>query len=103
MPRTTVNFKSSDELFAKAGMSAGEILIANFRVAVCLEIGKRLKQSGLTQSTLASHAGTSQANVSRIVNRDIGKLSTDLLLRVLVELGGRPSLVSRAQGPKRAG
>lgn len=103
MQRGTVKFKGSDELFAKAGMSAGEILIANFRVAVCLEIGKRLKQSGLTQSTLANNAGTSQANISRIVNRDIGKISTDLLLRVLVELGGRPALMSRGQGPTRAG
>ncbi len=103
MPRTTVKFKNSDEMFAKAGLSAGEILIANFRVAICLEVRRRIEQTGWTQAALANDVGTSQANISRIVNNDIGKLSTDLLLRVFVEVGGRPSVSRRNSATKKAG
>jgi predicted XRE-type DNA-binding protein len=98
----TKKFKGSDELFLAAGLTPEEVLIANFRVAMCVEIAKRTKHLELTQEALAERAGTSQANVSRILNKNIGKLSTDLILRVLVAVGGKARIDSSAMGHKKA-
>lgn len=92
MKNKTIKFKNSDRLFAAAGLSQEELLIANFRVAMCLEIAKKMRRLEWTQVELAERVGTSQANISRIVNKDIGKLSTDLLLRVLVEVGAKAKI-----------
>ena len=102
MAGKTRKFKDSDELFVAAGLSQEEILIANFRVAMCLEISKRTQRLELTQEALAKRVGTSQANISRILNKDIGKLSTDLILRVLVAVGGKAKIDSSA-AMKKAG
>jgi predicted XRE-type DNA-binding protein len=99
----SMKFKNSDELFAAAGLSQEELLIANFRVAICIEIGKRMRRLGWTQESLAGRVGTSQANISRMVNKDIGKLSTDLLLRVLVVVGGKAKIDSSAMTHRKAG
>jgi predicted XRE-type DNA-binding protein len=103
MAGKSMKFKNSDELFGTAGLSQEELIISNFRVAMCIEIGKRMLRSGWTQVSLAGRAGTSQANISRIVNKDIGKISTDLLLRVLVVVGGKAKIDSSAAGHKKAG
>lgn len=102
MAGKTKKFKSSDELFLAAGLTPEEVLIANFRVAMCVEIAKRMKLLELTQEALAERAGTSQANVSRILNKNIGKLSTDLILRILVAVGGKARIDSSAVGHKKA-
>jgi predicted XRE-type DNA-binding protein len=94
MAGKTRKFKDTDELFVAAGLSQEEILIANFRVAMCIEIAKRTRRLELTQGALAKRVGTSQANISRILNKDIGKLSTDLILRVLVAVGGKAKIDS---------
>ena len=78
-------------------------MIANFRVAMCIEIDKGTRRLELTQEALAERVGTSQANISRILNRDIGKLSTDLILRVLVAVGGKAKIDSSATVHKKAG
>jgi len=44
-----------------------------------------------------------EANVSRIFNKNIGKLSTDLILRVLVAVGGKAKIDSSAMVSKKAG
>ena len=103
MATKSVKFKSSDEFFAAAGLSQEELLIANFRVAMCLEIGKKTALLGWTQASLAERVGTSQANISRIVNRDIGNVSTDLLLRVVVVVGGKAKIDSNSIKHKKAG
>lgn len=103
MAAKSVKFKNSDELFAAAGLSQEELLIANFRVAMCVEIGKKIGLLGWTQASLAERVGTSQANISRIVNRDIGNVSTDLLLRVLVMVGGKAKIDSSSIKHKKAG
>ena len=96
-------FRNSDELFLAVGLSHEELLISNFRVAMCIEIGKRLRKLAWTQELLSQRVGTSQANISRIVNKDIGKISTDLLLRVLVVVGGKAKIESNGISHKKAG
>lgn len=103
MAGKTKKFRYSDELFVAAGLTPEEVLIANFRVEMCVEIVKRTKRLELTQEALASRAGTSQANVSRILNKNIGKLSTDLILRVLVAVGGKARIDSSAVTNKKVG
>jgi predicted XRE-type DNA-binding protein len=103
MAAKSTKFKNSDELFAAAGLSHEELLIANFRVAMCIEVGKKIRRLEWTQESLAERVGTSQANISRIVNRNIGKVSTDLLLRVLVVVGGKAKIDSGATNHKKAG
>lgn len=103
MAAKTRKFKDSDELFVAAGLTPEEVLIANFRVAMCIEISRRAKRLELTQAALAERAGTSQANVSRIFNKNIGKLSTDLILRVLVSVGGKAKIDSSTVRHKKAG
>ena len=103
MAAKTMKFKNSDELFGAAGLSQEELLIANFRVALCIEISKRIRRLEFTQEALAERVGTSQANISRIVNKDIGKISTDLLLRVLVVVGGKAKIDATVQLQKKAG
>jgi predicted XRE-type DNA-binding protein len=103
MVARTKKFKSSDEFFLAAGLSQEEVLIANFRVSMCIEIGKRAQRLELTQEELAARVGTSQANISRILNKNIGKLSTDLILRVLVAVGGKAKIDSTSAIHKRAG
>ncbi len=102
MAGKTKKFKDSDELFIAAGLTPEEVLIANFRVAMCIEIAKRAGRLGLTQEALAARASTSQANISRILNKNIGKLSTDLILRVLVAVGGKAKIDSSATAHKKA-
>lgn len=96
-------FKGSDELFIAAGLAPDEVLIANFRVAMCIEIAKRAGRLEWAQEVLAERVGTSQANISRILNKNIGKLSTDLILRVLVAVGGKAKIDSSAAAHKKAG
>ncbi len=103
MPSKSIKFKNSDELFATAGLSQEELLIANFRVEMCIEIGKKTRRLEWTQEFLAGLVGTSQGNISRIVNKDIGKISTDLLLRVLVAVGGKAKINSSPSSHKKAG
>lgn len=103
MAGKTKKFKDSNELFVAAGLTPEEVLIANFRVEMCIEITKRAKRLALTQETLAARAGTSQANISRILNNNIGKLSTDLILRVLVAVGGKARIDSSVAAHRKAG
>jgi predicted XRE-type DNA-binding protein len=103
MASKTKKFRDSDELFVAAGLAPEEVLIANFRVSMCIEIGRRAKRLDLTQDVLAEQAGTSQANISRILNKNIGKLSTDLILRVLVAVGGKAKIDSSSVVHKKAG
>ena len=98
----TSRFKNSNERFTAAGLAPEEVLIANFRVAMCIEIVKRSRRLALTQAALAKRAGTSQANISRILNKNIGKLSTDLILRVLVAVGGKAKIDSTATTHRKA-
>ena len=58
--------------------------------------------SQLTQEALAARVGTSQATISRILNKNIGKLSTDLIVRVLVAVGGKAKIDSSALPHKTA-
>jgi predicted XRE-type DNA-binding protein len=102
MVSKTKKFKNSDELFLAAGLAPAEVLIANFRVSMCIEIGKRTERLDLTQEMLAERVGTSQANISRILNKNIGKLSTDLILRVLVAVGGKAKIDSSQVVQKKA-
>ena len=99
----TQKFKDSNELFMAAGLSLEEVLIADFRVSMCIEISKRSLRLKLTQEALAARVGTSQANISRILNKNIGKLSTDLILRVLVAVGGKARIDSSGVPHKKAG
>ena len=98
-----MKFKNSEELFGAAGLSHQELLIAKFRVAMCIEISKRIRRLEYTQEALAERVGTSQANISRIVNKDIGKISTDLLVRALVVVGGKAKIGATVQLHKKAG
>ena len=103
MAGKTKRFKSSDELFTAAGLSPEEVLIANFRVAMCIEVCRQTKRLELTQEALATRVGTSQANISRILNKNIGNLSTDLILRVLVAVGGKAKIDSSGAAHRKAG
>ena len=103
MASKSIKFKNSDALFTAACLSQDELLISNFRVAMCIEIGKRIRKLEWTQEAIAVRVGTSQGNVSRIVNKDIGKISTDLLLRVLVVVGGKAKIDSSSASHKKAG
>lgn len=103
MAGKTKKFRDSDELFIAAGLAPEEVLIANFRVSMCIEIAKKARQLKLTQEALAERAGTSQANISRIFNKNIGRLSTDLILRVLVTVGGKAKIDSSASIQRKAG
>jgi predicted XRE-type DNA-binding protein len=102
MKSKVVKFKDSEELFVAAGLSHEDILIANFRVGMCIAIGKKVLRLKLTQEALAERVGTSQANISRILNKNIGKLSTDLILRVLVAVGGKAKIDSTVALSKKA-
>ena len=49
MAGKTKKFKGSDELFIAAGLAPEEVLIANFRVPMCIEIAKRVRRLVMTQ------------------------------------------------------
>jgi plasmid maintenance system antidote protein VapI len=51
-----------------------------------------VRKSGLTHAAAAKLAKTSRSRLTAILNRDTSKVSTDLLLRILLALGYRAEI-----------
>jgi predicted XRE-type DNA-binding protein len=60
------------------------------RGSLLIELGKLMRESGLTQVELAERAGLKQPEVSRLLNGKARGFSTDRLARIAFRLGYMP-------------
>jgi predicted XRE-type DNA-binding protein len=78
------------------------------RAGLLLELGKLMRESGMTQVELAAKAGLKQPEISRILNGKDRGFSTDRLARIAFKLGTLPMIKlqpmpeARSRKPKRA-
>jgi predicted XRE-type DNA-binding protein len=79
--------RGAEELAELMGLSpshAAEWKVRSELVSKIIDAGAK---SGRTHAEIAKAAGTSRTRVTAIMNRNVGDISTDLLLRVLSGLG----------------
>lgn len=79
--------RSAEQLAKLMGLSPSHAAEWKVRSELVNKIIDAAAKSGRTHAQIAKAAGTSRTRVTAILNRSVGDVSTDLLLRVLSALG----------------
>lgn len=82
--------------------SREDACINGLRADVALQIGRRLRDRGLSQVAAAKRLGVPQPTLSKIVNGHVAEISLELLLRIAVRLR-LPLVLQTGQAAGEAG
>lgn len=77
------------ELARALGLSEADAIEMELRGQLNDKIIQMVQKTNLTHAQVAKLAGTSRTRVTAILNRNTHEVSTDLLLRILANLGIR--------------
>ena len=88
----TVRATTAEELAEILGLTPAEGVEIAFRSNLNSQIIKIVKQKKITHEQLAKLVGSSRTRMTKLLNRNISDVSTDLMLRVLSVLGYKASL-----------
>ena len=83
-PREAVTY-TEESAFHALGLPDADDLV--LRAYLLRRIGEIIRERGLTQTAAARQMGMDQPRVSALVRGQVGKFSTDRLLRALNDLG----------------
>ena len=84
--------RNAAELAEVLGLTPSDAVEIEIRSDLNDKIIEVAKKKRLTHEQVATLAHTSRTRITAIMNRNIGELSTDLLLRVLGSLGVHASI-----------
>jgi len=84
--------ESAEQLATLLGLSRADAAGMQLRRRLNDKIVQAVKKSGLTHAAAAKLAGTSRTRLTAILNRNTSKVSTDLMLRILLALGYRAEI-----------
>ena len=83
---------TAEELTKALGLTPAEGVEMVFRADLNARIIKIVKKKRITHAQLATLIGSSRTRMTALLNKNIGGISTDLMLRVLSALGYTPRL-----------
>lgn len=78
---------SSGNVFADLGFDSAEARLLAMRADLMIELEKRIKALGMTQSQAAELLGVSQGRVSDLMRGKVDKFSLDMLVTFADKLG----------------
>ena len=88
----TIRTNTAEELAEVLGLTPAEGAEMAFRTNLNSQIIKIVNKKKITHAQLAKLVGSSRTRMTKLLNRNISDVSTDLMLRVLSVLGYKPSL-----------
>lgn len=91
--RKTVKTKNAVQLAKALGLTKAEAVEMEIRSELNNKIIETVRKAGLTHSQVSKLAQTSRTRITAIMNRNTHEVSTDLLLRILANLGVRARIV----------
>jgi predicted XRE-type DNA-binding protein len=84
--------RNAKELAEVLGLSPANAVEIEVRSKINNMIIKVVDQQGLTHAEVAKMSGTSRSRITAILNRNTHDVSTDLMLRILANLGYRAKI-----------
>lgn len=87
-----VKTRNAAQLAKALGLSRADAMEMEIRSTLNDKIVERIQKTGLTHAQAAVLAGTSRTRMTAILNRNTHDVSTDLLLRILANLGIRAKI-----------
>ncbi len=95
--RASITVRNARELAEALGLTPAEAVEMEVRSTLNDKIIDVVGRLGLTHAQVAKLCGTSRTRITAIINRNTQDVSTDLLLRILAQLGYRAKITfSRA-------
>ena len=82
-----IKLKNQRDISKLLELSPEDCIEIEFRTQLCFKISQIVKKQGLTHAEVAKKCNASRTRITAIVNGSTKGVSTDMLLRILYNLG----------------